>query len=268
MNPADLRVKESMLEYASIFPTRLAVLRHMFFVLGNGYDWLEDGTIGSHYQEPKRDLPEGIDVEHLNERIAKYEAEDSDFAKRKLVELKAEKAARLATFANIDFLATHVDPKGEIKGGHYGELSNILRDLEDKNYTGRPYLKIWNIPANVEASWWAASCEAMEAAIRGSISPDDRQYARLCWNAMTDFVEGRAEAFVVPAKPETPAERLQWADPPSPSRLDGSERPDRSGGRPHRRARMGYPEHSLRSSGHVHDHRQDPHDPIGVERGL
>ena len=207
MNPADLRVKESMLEYASVFPTRLAVLRHMFFVLGNGYDWLEDGTIGSHYQEPKRDLPEGIDVEHLNERIANYEAEDSDFAKRKLVELKAEKAARLATFANIDFLATHVDPKGEIKGGHYGELSNILRDLGEKNYTGRPYLKIWNVPANVEPSWWAAACEAMEAAIRGSISPDDRQYARLCWNAMTDFVEGRAEAFVTPVKPETHAER-------------------------------------------------------------
>lgn len=207
MNLVDLHVKESMLQYASIFPTRLTVLRHAFFVLGNGYDWLENGTIGSHYEEPKRDLPEGIDVEHLNERIAKYEAEDTDFAKRKLVELKAEKAARLETFANIDTIAATVDPKGEIKDGHYGDLANILRDLEKTTYTGKPYLKIWNVPANVEPSWWAAANEAMEAAIRGSIYIDDREYACLCWNAMTDFVEGRAETFVVPVKPETRAER-------------------------------------------------------------
>ena len=207
MNLVDLHVKESMLQYASIFPTRLKVLEHTFFVLGNGYDWLENGTIGSHYEEPKRDLPEGIDVEHLNERIAKYESEDSDFAKRKLVELRAEKAERLERYANIDVIATTVDPKGEIKGGHYGELANILRDLEKTNYTGKPYLKIWNVPANVEASWWAAANEAMEAAIRGSIYLDDREYARLCWKAMTDFVEGRAETFVVPVKPETRAER-------------------------------------------------------------
>ena len=201
-----------MLEYASIYPTRLKVLEHDFFVLGNGKDWLEDGTLGSEYEEPKKELAEGIYVEDLNNRIAQAtaDAEKSsadDFYKTRLAKYEAEKDARLAIFADIDVIASTVDPKGEIKGSHYGDLANILGDLKDKNYTGKPYLKIWNVPANVEASWWAAACEAMEAAIRGSIMLDDRQYARLCWDAMTDFVEGRATAFVVPVKPETYAER-------------------------------------------------------------
>lgn len=212
MTPVDLHVKESMLEYASIYPTRLKVLEHDFFVLGNGKDWQEDGTIGENYVKPKKELPEGIYVEDLNKFIAEtaadFEKFGEDIDRDRLIEYEAEKSKRMERLKLIDVIASTVDPKGEIKGGYYGQLANILLDLENPNYTGRPYLNIWNVPANVEASWWAAACEAMEAAIRGSTNPEDRHYARLCWDAMTDFVEGRAESFVVPAKPETHAERM------------------------------------------------------------
>jgi hypothetical protein len=45
MNKVDLLIKQMMLQYPSIYPTRLSCLRHLFLVNGNGYDWDEAGCL-------------------------------------------------------------------------------------------------------------------------------------------------------------------------------------------------------------------------------
>jgi hypothetical protein len=45
MDKVDLHIKQMMLQYPSIFPTRLSCLKHLFLVNGNGYDWDETGCL-------------------------------------------------------------------------------------------------------------------------------------------------------------------------------------------------------------------------------
>lgn len=221
MTPADTHVKNSMLTYPSIFPTRIAVLEHNLVVLGNGMDWQEDGTLGDRFSERKPNTT--ICMEDLDERLLWWEGRLAEYNNREdgspsnyniqkfyrdgIEQNAKERQERLDRQNNIDVLASTVDPNAKLKGS-YGLLENIIHDLFSKNYTGLPYLTLWNIPQNVEKSWWNAACEVVEAAIRGSNSPDDRNYMRMIWEAMTDFVEGRAESFVVPARPETLQERV------------------------------------------------------------
>lgn len=213
MSPVAAHVKQSMLEYASIFPTRLKVLVHDFIVLGNGKEWLADGTIGCDYETPK--VFEGpIYVDDIDDMIKlvksfsdKRDGDLTDTQIKQIARYEAERAERLERAANIDYLADLVDPKG-VTTGHYGDLANIINDVVPNQWRTTPYLNIWNVPQNVEASWWAAANEVVEAAIRGSNNLDARAHMRVLWEAMTNYVEGRTETFVMPPRPETHAERL------------------------------------------------------------
>lgn len=237
MTPATEFVKQSMLKYPSIFPTRLKVLEHALVVLGNGLEWQEDGTIEPSYDEKPGEWT-NIRLDDLHDRIkwfeermeaynSRAEGEPSNYDSQKyyrdgIKDIEKEIAERIERQNNIDVVAATPDPNGKT-GGHYGALANIIADLSRPNYTGKPYLKLWNIPKNVEASWWAASTEVVHAAINASNSPDDRQYMRLLWDAMTDFVEGRAEEFIIPTRPETHQERVIRLDAVEQSRRDAYE---------------------------------------------
>lgn len=221
LTPVSAHIKSAMLNYPSIYPTRLKVLEHNFVGLGNGIVWTSDGVLAERYSE--REMKNEIRLEDLDERLKWWEGRLEEYNNREdgspsnyetqkyyrdgIAKVTAERQARIARQNNIDVLASEVDPNGELTG-YYGNLPAILADLFTKNYTGLPYMNLWNIPKNVEKSWWDASCEVVQAAIRTSNSPDDRNYMRLCWKAMSDFVEGRAEKFVVPARPETHRERI------------------------------------------------------------
>lgn len=106
MNSLDLEVKKMMLQYPSIFPSRLECLHHLFATNGTGYEW-EGGKLVYH----------GIDDDLMPEHIKMETKHDYGLASTQMdeyeeVRLTRENMVRQFTEDNIDFLCQDIHHTG------------------------------------------------------------------------------------------------------------------------------------------------------------
>lgn len=133
----DELVRTSILTYPSIFPNRSTVLHHTLCVIGNGYEWDEDGTVVSQYPSP---------VWNRETQIAASERQLSNLSER------------TAMFAR------EIDMKIIEEANAIVETVDVrvhLREPIDSFYPQSQYALILNIPENVTEDWREA-CEEMK----------------------------------------------------------------------------------------------------------
>lgn len=202
MDPCERFVKRAMLDFPSIFPTRIKVLEHAFVVLGNGINWINYGdtrdTTGSGAVmsgETRRDRPhvpayefptmsyEDLDADASFRRSYAHVLEDPKTPQEekdrieesvaRLVEMTKDeyakkRAERDERVKNIDALIKP-DPEAVIRG-HYGSPGGILSYQPDpKKFGGyRCCTALYDMPRNVHPSFKAAALEVIDASIRGN----------------------------------------------------------------------------------------------------
>lgn len=146
-------VKRGMLSYSGIFPTVGSVLHHLFFVIGNGFEW-HNGELVDRFEKKKRvnvkDLADKERAEYA-ERIAGYKAKG-------LETLGLEQELHMYEFvvANIDRI---VNDRG-IRG------ATLDRDPYP---ICKDYAKIFNVPDDVKNDWlWAMyhNVQSVQVALR------------------------------------------------------------------------------------------------------
>jgi len=117
LNSLDLEVKRMMLEYPSLYPTRIHCLETLFCTNGTGYDWNDKGRLSNVLDDPNRPMPEHI-----------KEAEPYDFGKcqdqmsdSESVRLEYEGVVRGFREKHIDYLCS--TPHSSIAGNELSYTS-------------------------------------------------------------------------------------------------------------------------------------------------
>jgi len=175
MNKLDKAIKQAMLTYPTVFPTRERFLSHVFLCIGNGYDWVNgvlvsdsSGRVPKNREDFVSDIVERITyaTEQSDKRIKEYN-ESGPFGKldeetlkkvtdreterlaERLEDLQDELVTRYDMFDNINkYVMTKAT---EYKNPGYYEM-NICK----------PYAKICNIPDDIEESWLNGAIEIAE----------------------------------------------------------------------------------------------------------
>lgn len=141
MNHFDQLVKESIIGYTVLFQTRWQVLRHIFLVNGNGYEWDMNGNL-VHFS---RNSEEKDDTNYFVERIEKDP-----------VATEFQEIMRDFIRDNIDSLSTNLDvsmyspympqPTVKIFDNYYSKYTLInqacLLKKDNENWDIEPNIKI------------------------------------------------------------------------------------------------------------------------------
>lgn len=184
-NEVNRRIKQSMLNFPSIMPSRLAVLTQLFLANGNGMDW-KDGRLVDRHPSDVRDT---MNFSDLDEREAEVVMEMSslegssmrEFLQVRKIGLDRERMVRQHIADNIDlYAANHVMGDDVIYNAEW------LRHI-DPHWTA---LSPNNFP-NVMRPDWAAAAEEITRIARNSLWRDLGMYSE-------HFNEGKAD----PAKLE------------------------------------------------------------------
>lgn len=156
---ADDFVKQSMLRYPSLFPNRIAVLRHALIVIGNGLEWSEKGELVRIDEDDKKFVTR-MDYNDIKEEINKLKKEQHEFPLLKrlyegwLINAEFELIRRKFIAKNIDAMAKNsvalLCQDYDIPLDHY-----MLNPCYD-------YARIFFVPKNVTPSWAQAVYEMAE----------------------------------------------------------------------------------------------------------
>lgn len=144
--------------YPSLFETRNDVINQLFFVIGNGYDWLDGGLISGD-QEPKL-LPEERSknsLEKLLESFENFDKKYKDFEEK---------------YKDDDSLKDFFKKFKEVK---------IEKEISSANkndfYPICEYSKIVNIPNNITKDWLEVSWTAAKM-LENDIKKENRKWAK------------------------------------------------------------------------------------------
>lgn len=125
--------KKCMKEYPNLFSNRIAILSHLFFTGGNGYDWL-DGSIIKNNQSA-----------HLEMKIIRKKNKESDDVVARIKETRRVLIS---------------EPKEDIddEASYYNSLAKTDKYMFYP--VSREYSKICHVPDDVTSSWLKISYEA------------------------------------------------------------------------------------------------------------
>lgn len=143
MDAVDSFFRKQMLAFPLVLPTRTAVLEQIFCVIGNGYEWSEDGTIVSTDANEYPAWDKDIRLADIETTLNDYPEAVREFVRGGLVECYKDE---LAVVENIDELL-HTRP--------------AIKDI----YPQSEYALLMNIPANAQPEWKAAADEARSLAV-------------------------------------------------------------------------------------------------------
>ena len=71
LNSVDEHIKGMMLSCPALFPNRLAALKHLFMVNGNGYAWNENGELVGGNDQPPCGAMDYTDLYERQEKLAR-----------------------------------------------------------------------------------------------------------------------------------------------------------------------------------------------------
>ena len=135
-------IKQMMVEYPTLFPSKVQAIHHLFWVIGNGYDWV-DGELIS-IDEPHPITPYSISEDHrrmheeyrkMYEDVAVYDA-NWEMRERGLI------AFSKFLFENDDYIRTYRI-----------ELSSIYPLCE--------HAKVLTVPSDVKPDWLKVAWESV-----------------------------------------------------------------------------------------------------------
>jgi hypothetical protein len=135
-------IKQAMVEYPRIFPSRVQVIHHLFWVIGNGYEW-KDGELISidpphpitPYQTDKNSMEQNAEWREVLSDPALY---DTLFAGREKSLVDFSKFV----FDNDNF------------------VDSYRIDLNDV-YPLSEYAKVLTVPSDVKKDWLNAAWESI-----------------------------------------------------------------------------------------------------------
>ncbi|WP_427047195.1 hypothetical protein [Halomonas casei] len=78
LNSVDEHIKGMMLSCPGLFPNRLAALKHLFMVNGNGYAWNENGELVGGNDQPPCGAMDYTDLYERQEKLARDVATTRD----------------------------------------------------------------------------------------------------------------------------------------------------------------------------------------------
>ncbi len=163
MDKVSQMIKEMMLSYPALFPSRMATLLHIFTVNGNGYDWNESGCVVPIFKEKR---PKRMFYKDLDERDASLKREIEydlatygevtswkSFWAAKQEAIAAERAQRKRRAKNIDLYASeHVF------------LEHMSLKLHSIRHFSPKYCILTEAPwGRIDPEWAAAGAETMKA---------------------------------------------------------------------------------------------------------
>lgn len=155
LNSVDTHIKGMMLSCPVLFPSRLAVLKHLFMVNGNGYAWNESGELVNGNEQAPCVAMSFTDLYERQEKIARDN--DPIFAKlnaTRQAALRREFSVRRLVEKDIDLYASeHVMgedlPLGIDWLAHFNPSACVMQDA--------PY-------GHLHPEWAAAAEEVFEIA--------------------------------------------------------------------------------------------------------
>lgn len=150
MNKVDQHIKQMMLQYPSIYPNRLACIRQLFLVNGNGYDWDNDGCLvpwRSPYDRAS-DRMHYDDIEP-NDSVTSLLGKDSSIGKFHALSDVKERMDRQFREEHIDLLCQFHDTYDNFR---YEHLVNF--DVAWSAFRDAPY-------GSIDADWLAVMEETV-----------------------------------------------------------------------------------------------------------
>jgi hypothetical protein len=119
MNKVDIYIKRKMLEYPVQYSSRWNALFSMFFLLGAGYYWDDQGCLANGYDEPSQE-PAAMyfsDLDGHEDMVQKRLQTDSrpgSFFHAELVKVRLERMIRQYRADHIDvFVQNHMDDEND-----------------------------------------------------------------------------------------------------------------------------------------------------------
>lgn len=146
MSSVDEFVRTSILTYPSLYTNRTAVLHHALCVIGNGYEWGEDGTVVIDYGEAR---PFWNKQDELAELETYLEQHFSDEFIRSIV--------REGMIERIEECVEAVE--------QVEERIHLRTPIESFYPECKEYALIHNTPENIADDWAEACAEMRELAI-------------------------------------------------------------------------------------------------------
>lgn len=152
MSQVDELVRERILTHPTSYPNRTEVLHQILCVLGSGYEWSEDGSIVSTYDDPtpywtKEGELASIEA-RLDDMFSESDPEIADYLRDSI------RPALLAPIEDAETTVQEIDARmhaqGEVK--HFYPQSN--------------WSLLMNIPSNVTPEWQEACEEMRETAVK------------------------------------------------------------------------------------------------------
>lgn len=141
MSTTENFVRTRILAYPLIYTSRTEVLHHVFCVIGNGYEWSEEGTVVSTDERSPWNKEE--ELIRIEKDLETYEPFIQEFLRPGMVE---RYLTELETVNNVEELI-HVRP--------------AITDI----YPQSDYALLMNVPDNAQAEWKSLADEAKSLAV-------------------------------------------------------------------------------------------------------
>jgi hypothetical protein len=162
--------------FSSTTPNRAAALNHLFFTIGNGYEWSEDGELVDKYDvydKPKgkkrKELPlkkaVQLGVKAMKKQIGDMRKKFIDTFKDHLTK---EQIAERLDVSDMDVPADIEERVKQMEG------FNNWYPLSEK------YSKVFTYPRNVKPEWKAAMIELCEFALKNPRTPERNMPQAAC----------------------------------------------------------------------------------------
>lgn len=142
-------IRRSIWRYPTVTPNRAAALHHLFYVIGNGFEWNEDGEMVDCWPRTHEEW-----LEDERERLLRQE------------ESRREHALRWKELGLSD--ERFLDIFDELRQEEQEVRDNIDTAVRDMTFGRnvyprcREYAKVYNYPDNITPEWEAARKEAFE----------------------------------------------------------------------------------------------------------
>ncbi|MGO3701160.1 MULTISPECIES: hypothetical protein [Halomonadaceae] len=159
LNSVDEHIKGMMLSCPGLFPNRLAALKHLFMVNGNGYAWNENGELVGGNDQPPCGAMDYTDLYERQEKLARDVATTRDplFAQlnaTRQAAMRRDLSVRKLVEQDIDLYASEHVMGEELQRGvdwlaHFNPRACVMQDA--------PY-------GHLHPEWAAAAEEVFEIA--------------------------------------------------------------------------------------------------------
>ncbi len=131
--------------YPGLFPDESNALHHLFFVNGNGFDWINGELFDKSYYAMRKEVKE-MQEEHLKE----YGTTDLNFIRKK----------------ELEFREQYRKDEEKYQFGKFGNAFQTLYPICD-------YACIANIPNDIKRDWLKAARKAIQMAETERITTDE-----------------------------------------------------------------------------------------------